>query len=683
MNRRDSLLNGGDEIASKPNSEQCIVQEYTTPVASEDYDATAAALSRLSVLADNGRADGSASPALNEDSTYEMAIPTSCPSPSKRGSDYFDLPLDESNLKRLRREARRKPSFIQVTHDFLPGMSANSPTDDKMESVILGLGIHHSRDLQHIPPQVNTSHSSLSIQSLYNHNTRTSGPNQRVGTSDLKTRKRSTSLPTHASPRWFEFVRKPKTISPTPCGKSRCSREPSCRRIRDQTQITSPPITQHTLRELELGEIFKNAQLRHDIVHDPNLQFRPNTDGERGAKKRHESKRYWRSIAKELEEIPTMTRTSLQKTRLSVMFQEMKKILLSLVPTSEKLAVETSFDHEYFLQTLNHNLFSTSSFAEYMSSLMKRHCAPMRDEVIDRTIRKLEGASSSLHFTEALRDTFDVLEVMKLDVANHQLRTFRGYLLDSAVEFERNWFQRKYNSGTYSEQNIKAWYLGFTAHSQKGEVHDHRTTFVSAFVSLVDTTSSRCDIPVTFHFDQQRIITLNKDLNELVSLSIILMLARQLDKNGKDKVKKQLKAEIWALLSNEAEPGLGDKWLRSVPNIAMHLLTYANSTTDSVSVTLPHSDQVKFVESWLRTNLDHDSTIYKMLHARLLVVLRGLVLNELNSVRINGQIVTPAVDWGVMGVCQTELENLATRISSIANYHWKVHGSEYVLWSQL
>lgn len=43
----------------------------------------------------------------------------------------------------------------------------------------------------------------------------------------------------------------------------------------------APPITRHTLRELDVQEIFRNPQLRHDIVFDPGLMFRPNFDGER------------------------------------------------------------------------------------------------------------------------------------------------------------------------------------------------------------------------------------------------------------------------------------------------------------------------------------------------------------------------------------------------------------------
>lgn len=48
-----------------------------------------------------------------------------------------------------------------------------------------------------------------------------------------------------------------------------------------QATSLSPPITRTTLKELDLNEILRNPQLRHDVVHDPSLMFRPNHDGQR------------------------------------------------------------------------------------------------------------------------------------------------------------------------------------------------------------------------------------------------------------------------------------------------------------------------------------------------------------------------------------------------------------------
>ena len=42
-----------------------------------------------------------------------------------------------------------------------------------------------------------------------------------------------------------------------------------------------PPIARDTLRELDLQEVLQCRQLRHDVVFDANLMFRPNFDGDR------------------------------------------------------------------------------------------------------------------------------------------------------------------------------------------------------------------------------------------------------------------------------------------------------------------------------------------------------------------------------------------------------------------
>lgn len=444
------------------------------------------------------------------------------------------------------------------------------------------------------------------------------------------------------------------------------------------TQIPTPPITQHTLRELELSEIFKNAQLRHDIVHDPNLQFRPNTDGERGAKKRHESNRYWRSIVQELDSIQTWNRNQLGHNCLAIMFQEMKNVLLSLVPASEKGQVEGSFDHELFLQTLHHGLFSPSAFASYISSILKRHCAPMRDEAIDRTVAKIQNATASVDFAESLRATFDILEMMKLDVANHQLRTLRGYLLDTSVEFERNWFNRKFDSMVYSRDSVKEWYLALPHKETNGHL-DHKLTFVGGFIELFKSVSRKPSVPASFIFDQTRIAGLAKDIRELSNLCLVVLLAKQLIKGLSAEELPALKAEIWAVLAMEKSSGC-TRWHSCIPDIALHLVQRANLRKQPLSRGVPMQADIKFAESWLTTNQAVGSTLHTMIQTRLMKLLGTLVYNELTATVMNGHKTDVPVDWGMLSMCQPEVQNVALRMAAIADYHWKVQGTSYTTW---
>ncbi|KAI8140883.1 hypothetical protein BJV82DRAFT_658908 [Fennellomyces sp. T-0311] len=58
----------------------------------------------------------------------------------------------------------------------------------------------------------------------------------------------------------------------------------------------TPPITAETLKELSLDQITSNIQLRHDLLFDRNLRFRPNFDGASGKAKQRKAERYWNRL---------------------------------------------------------------------------------------------------------------------------------------------------------------------------------------------------------------------------------------------------------------------------------------------------------------------------------------------------------------------------------------------------
>jgi hypothetical protein len=86
----------------------------------------------------------------------------------------------------------------------------------------------------------------------------------------------------------------------------------------------TPPITYDTLKELSVNHIFKSLQLRHDLLFDPNLSFRPNLDGPSGRDKRKKAERYWRRVDRAFEQQHDWT-------FLQVIIQELCRILVSLM----------------------------------------------------------------------------------------------------------------------------------------------------------------------------------------------------------------------------------------------------------------------------------------------------------------------------------------------------------------
>lgn len=84
-----------------------------------------------------------------------------------------------------------------------------------------------------------------------------------------------------------------------------------------------PPINYDTLNELSIDYIFKSIQLRHDLVFDQNLNFRPNLDGPSGREKRKRADRFWKRVEYAF--------TTKSFAFLRPIIQEMCRILVSLM----------------------------------------------------------------------------------------------------------------------------------------------------------------------------------------------------------------------------------------------------------------------------------------------------------------------------------------------------------------
>lgn len=680
MNSRETT----QKATTKP-SNNLNVSSYQKTTTAEEFDATAAALSRLSVLA--GSADGSASP-QPDDSVYETSTPGTCPSPSKRSSEFFDHAIGASEMKRLRRESTEVQAFEHEVHSFSNDFSLDTTQTGRSSPIeLVGLGIvAETLRAQSPGSPAMTEVGDCSSAQLLDETTQLLSERAEDTLEAVPhhfspiLRRRACSAPVIPSARWL-VASSQKRHHHKSSNRLRAllSSDSSDRHRKLSSQARKPPITQQTLKELELGEIFKNAQLRHDIVHDPNLQFRPNTDGERGAKKREEADKYWTAVAADLENVQQMSSSKLTNSCLLSMFEEMKNIMLSLVPIADRTHLCSTFDHEQFVQALHYGLFSPTRFAKYMSSLMKRHCAPMRDDAIDATVTMLEKAQCTSHFVAALRATFDVLEMMKLDVANHQLRSLRGFLLDSSVDFEKSWFTRKIANKSISPESGKLWFASLLRQSSTSAKPDYRSLFTNGLLEFLKARGES-RIPSTFTFDQARLSALKKDVRDLVQLNLVLLLAKQLNKSISTEEIIKLKADLWILVGTERSRS-ADRWTNAKCELALHLLSYNVARNAQGLPVPPAASQISFAESWLDSHLSSQSPIFKMIEKRVLALVETMTYDALISTTINGRSTAPQVDLGIFDDCQEEVISITRRLSVVADFHWKVHGANYISWT--
>ncbi|GJJ77741.1 hypothetical protein EMPS_10100 [Entomortierella parvispora] len=436
------------------------------------------------------------------------------------------------------------------------------------------------------------------------------------------------------------------------------------------TPLTSPlpavlnlPITRDTLRELDLFEIFKNPQLRHDIVFDPHLQFRPNFDGERGLIKRREADRFWREVGLELNnrrailaarrettatllneagmpasqasnrmvQLHTQQLCPLPKAvLLPRLVDELREILLSLLPAPsaqantdpaksatppvnpERALLTSTLDPELLLQELDHGVLDVHGLFRFLGDSLKGHCAPMRDSLVENMVTIVVDSDE---IVRGIRMCFEILEWMKLDIANHQLRTLRPWLLDNSIDFEQKYFTEHLSRGG-TIQRTREWFkrswvqwegvkqlvisnatpgacspsslvsarrpsvASSSSQSSDSEGSDssvrltpppanlkRRSSIISADIGenildgvvnegllemILRPHGSVNTMPETFELDHYRLLSFHNDFQDLTILCTLLILFRQLAQNcWTQQDLVEIKKVVWLLLTDE------------------------------------------------------------------------------------------------------------------------------------
>lgn len=191
---------------------------------------------------------------------------------------------------------------------------------------------------------------------------------------------------------------------------------------KDRRPMSEPPVTKSTLSELDVNKIVNNPKLRHDINFDPDLHFRPNLDGEKGRKKTQKANDFWEIMRTQLRDYLT-NREEFEKEigdiewALPTVLRAIRGILETLVPQRDRPSVEETFNVELLMQQFRKGVADMVKLANWLSQLLKCHCAPMRDDWVDEMVTQLSNGDRNgdvAMLTLGMKNLLAVLEAMKL-----------------------------------------------------------------------------------------------------------------------------------------------------------------------------------------------------------------------------------------------------------------------------
>lgn len=354
-----------------------------------------------------------------------------------------------------------------------------------------------------------------------------------------------------------------------------------------------PPITPESLAELDMPRIINNPKLRHDVNFDRELHFRPNLDGARGKEKIKSADDYWKALEAELYMLDLSQRARVQpdanatpgyweslmrasRKRLPSVFKVVRDILVTLVPDQDQAKITERLDVDFLIQQINNGVCDLVDLANWLGMVLKNHCAPMRDGLVDKMRKSItKGAQQADQklMVSGLRQLLNLLEAMKLDVANHQIRHMRPLLIADTVNFQKRYNDHRIGLGKLNPEVSRIWLD--QEYDSLSMIEGHSFTYLDALTHAILRDllfcSNTTSLTSTFYLDLDRLRTIRVDMHNMICHKVCgdvltSLLGPGTSRSEVPKALTMLRSSLTAIVGSQ---GL---WTERVENIAAEIV---------------------------------------------------------------------------------------------------------------
>ncbi|KAJ4987215.1 T-complex protein 11 [Stagonosporopsis vannaccii] len=493
--------------------------------------------------------------------------------------------------------------------------------------------------------------------------------------------------------------------------------------FRDASDL--PPITRQSLSELDIQNIITNIRLRHDVNFDRDLSFRPNLDGVKGQEKVKTAQVYWRALVGELElynrlfrRNPLLMQTDTKELstivqhaerRIPKIFETIQDVLKSLVPDRDHSRVDEHLDVEMLMKQIERGICDLVGLSEWISCLLKEHCAPMRDQWVDKMVSYTRTGvmqSKPESIVKGLCELLGILESMKLDVANHQIRNLKTILIEDTVGFETHYHLEKLVHGRarVNVESAQSWYQSATQEfaslctSPCNSPRLNLEIFVRGMTASLFGRDGRSGFPDTTYLDTERLQLIKAEIEDHVFFEVCLdmfaTLLKQFGYQGSSlsTTRQQLIYSLIAIMG-ESSVGYGlRQWtsnsealsleiLRQASNLAGKAIAYDHDTLSSANQLLRHlffstfTTQARSLEAAVLPTIL--ATIDKHNSSSPLELFNNLVPNTATTSLPPMHDAHPTVtdtlsSPRILHPNVNKLSDIANRISHIIILHWRI-----------
>ncbi|KAJ1722332.1 cAMP-mediated signaling protein sok1 [Coemansia erecta] len=285
-----------------------------------------------------------------------------------------------------------------------------------------------------------------------------------------------------------------------------------------QTLAALPPINRYTLRELKIQNILQNPRLRHEVLFEPKLEFRPNSSGQLAEAKQRAAHQYWATVDQALK-----TESGLSTVAMLVV--ELREILAEMAEDTPKsdlarhaIDLRERLDEVRIRQQLAHGVFDVNVVVTYLSSVMSEFAPGERHAAV---IAKVGSYVARGRIVRGFRLAFDVLESIKIDVANSSIEMYREYMRATAVAFERSHFSLSLRRGSVAGlSETREWWTRALIET-RGSGSSLDTIFFKVARDMIMDDGAA--VPALFRMDDARIISVRREAERLAIAGTVFL----------------------------------------------------------------------------------------------------------------------------------------------------------------
>ncbi|KAL1892607.1 Protein SOSEKI 1 [Sporothrix stenoceras] len=173
------------------------------------------------------------------------------------------------------------------------------------------------------------------------------------------------------------------------------------------------------LSELDINKIVLNPTLRHDINYDRLLSFIPKLNCESGRSKQEKVQQFWSGLHHDLTQFVANRKGFLRAHgpndndwSLPILLNEVKDIIQTLVPAQDHDMLEEVLDILWLMQQFARGMLDIEKLAGWLSSVLKTHCAPMRDKWVNNMCKELKRGHREKDIDELVAGMTSLLRVL-------------------------------------------------------------------------------------------------------------------------------------------------------------------------------------------------------------------------------------------------------------------------------